>query len=147
MFKPRKTRLDTGTYVVKKTIFFCYGHRLLNYDGPCRHIHGHNGKIEMECASARLDKRGMVIDFLDMAHIIKTWIDAHFDHTLLLRKDDPLIPLLKQSKERFFVTEENPTAEHLAKLIFEFARSKNLPVTAVTLWETEHASATYREKN
>ncbi len=25
-------------------IDFCYGHRLLNYSGKCRHLHGHNGR-------------------------------------------------------------------------------------------------------
>ena len=29
---------------VTKEIHFCYGHRLLNYDGKCRHLHGHNGR-------------------------------------------------------------------------------------------------------
>ena len=29
---------------VTREIFFCYGHRLLNYEGKCRHLHGHNGR-------------------------------------------------------------------------------------------------------
>ena len=29
---------------VTREIDFCYGHRLLNYEGKCRHLHGHNGK-------------------------------------------------------------------------------------------------------
>ena len=27
-------------YKVTREIHFCYGHRLLNYDGKCRHLHG-----------------------------------------------------------------------------------------------------------
>jgi len=131
-------------YTVKKQLYFCYGHRLLDYDGACKNLHGHNGKMEIELSSQDLDARGMVVDFLEVGSIMKTWVDEHLDHKMLLRKDDPLIPLLTAHHEPFVATEENPTAEFLAKLIFDFASSQKLPVTAVTLWETEHASATYR---
>ena len=30
-------------YQVTKTIEFSYGHRLLNHNGKCRYLHGHNG--------------------------------------------------------------------------------------------------------
>ena len=32
---------------ITREIHFCYGHRLLNYDGKCRHLHGHNGKAQI----------------------------------------------------------------------------------------------------
>ena len=35
-------------FSVTKRIEFCYGHRLLNYDGVCRHPHGHNAVVEIE---------------------------------------------------------------------------------------------------
>ncbi|MEM4248235.1 MAG: 6-carboxytetrahydropterin synthase, partial [Candidatus Nanoarchaeia archaeon] len=31
-------------YQVSREIEFSYGHRLLNYEGKCKHLHGHNGK-------------------------------------------------------------------------------------------------------
>ena len=40
---------------------------------------------------------------------------------------------------------ENPTAENIAKLIFETARAKELPVVEVRLWETPMQYAVYRE--
>ena len=131
-------------YAVTKEIYFCYGHRLLNYDGACRHLHGHNGKIEVELSNDRLDERGIVIDFGYIGKVIKEWIDRTLDHTMLLSKDDPLLAVLKERKERFFVMDSNPTAESIAKLIYDYARSQNLPVTRVTLWETENSYATYR---
>ena len=131
-------------YTVTKEIYFCYGHRLMDYKGPCRHLHGHNGKVEVELERKKLDRRGMVVDFSEIRGAIKNWIDRTLDHTMLFRKDDPLIPILKQKKERFYLMRENPTAEAIAKLIFDYARSKNLPVTRVTLWETESSFATYR---
>lgn len=131
-------------YAVTKQIDFCYGHRLMNYEGACRHLHGHNGKVEVELQAEQLDPRGMVVDFSDIRIVIKDWIDRTLDHSMLLRKDDPLVSLLKTQGERFYVMDDNPTAESIAKLIYDYARSKKLPVTRVTLWETESSFATYR---
>lgn len=130
-------------YTVTKEIYFCYGHRLMNYEGACRHLHGHNGKIEVELQREKLDERGMVVDFTKIRRVIKDWIDLTLDHTMLLRKDDPLVSIFKEKGERFYIMNENPTAESIAKLIYDYARSKNLPVTRVTLWETESSFATY----
>ena len=132
-------------FKVLKEIHFCYGHRLLDYDGKCAHPHGHNGKVEIELGSASLDKRGMVFDFGDIKEIIQRWIDDELDHKMSLRKDDPLIKNLKDSEEPYFEMTENPTAENLAKLIYTYAKSKKLPISRVTFWETPSSSATYSE--
>ena len=41
-------------YSVTKRVEFCYGHRLLDYDGPCRHPHGHNAVVEIEDVKERI---------------------------------------------------------------------------------------------
>ncbi|MBI3316151.1 MAG: 6-carboxytetrahydropterin synthase QueD [Candidatus Omnitrophica bacterium] len=130
-------------YKVLKEIHFCYGHRLLNYDGKCAHPHGHNGKIEIELEAEALDERGMVYDFGDIKEIIQRWVDKELDHRMILKKDDPLAPLLRGMRETCFEMDENPTAEALAKLIYEYAKSKKLPVSKVTFWETTSSHATY----
>ena len=112
---------------VTKHIEFCYGHRLLNYDGKCRHLHGHNGRVEVHIEADKLDARGMVHDFAGIKETIKNWIDETLDHRMLLHKDDPIVPVLKQRGEVFYTMDENPTAENIAKLIFNHARSKGLP--------------------
>ena len=38
-------------YSVAKRIEFCYGHRLLDYNGVCAHPHGHNAVAELEIRS------------------------------------------------------------------------------------------------
>lgn len=129
-------------FKVTKHIDFCYGHRLLNYEGMCRHLHGHNGRVELDIESDRLDPRGMVVDFSDIKHVVKAWIDETLDHRMLLNKADPLLPALRN--ELVFVMDDNPTAENIAKLIFNHARSQGLPVTEVRLWETPSSFATYR---
>ena len=130
-------------YQVVKEIHFCYGHRLMDYDGKCAHPHGHNGKIEIELAAGKLDKRGMVYDFGDIKEIIQKWVDRELDHKMILKNKDPLVKILKNLGEPYFLMEENPTAESLARLIFDYAQSKKLPISRVTFWETQSSSATY----
>ena len=130
-------------YKVSKEIHFCYGHRLLNYNGKCAHPHGHNGKIEIELEASSLDKRGMVYDFGDIKEIVHQWVDKELDHKMILKQDDPLVAVLKSLNEPYFIMNENPTAEALAKLIFDYSRSKNLPVSRVVFWETPSSFASY----
>jgi 6-pyruvoyltetrahydropterin/6-carboxytetrahydropterin synthase len=131
-------------YQVTTLISFCYGHRLLNYDGKCRHLHGHNGRVEVELATERLDDREMVRDFGEVKAALKQWIDATLDHKMVLRRDDPALPMLRQLNEPVYVIDANPTAETLARIIFEQAKSMGFPVTMVRLWETDTSVATYR---
>ena len=78
-------------YSVTKRIEFCYGHRLLDYDGICKHPHGHNAVAEIEVRTDSLDSRNMVVDFSDIKQEIKGWIDDQLDHKMILRHDDPLV--------------------------------------------------------
>ncbi|MFQ5733513.1 MAG: 6-pyruvoyl tetrahydropterin synthase family protein [Planctomycetaceae bacterium] len=131
-------------YRVTQEIDFCYGHRLMNYDGKCRHLHGHNGRAVIVLEGERLDERGMLIDFGDLKRALHHWIDENLDHRMVLRRDDPAIPFLKQLGEPLFVIPENPTAENIAAIIFDQGRRLGFPVAEVSLWESFHSVATYR---
>jgi len=130
-------------YRVTREIEFCYGHRLLNYEGKCRHLHGHNGRAVVTLEGPRLDERGMLVDFGEIKRKIQRWIDEEIDHNMLLCREDPLLPLLRERGERVFVMDENPTAENIARLIFDHGRDAGLPVVKVELWETPNCFATY----
>jgi 6-pyruvoyltetrahydropterin/6-carboxytetrahydropterin synthase len=130
-------------YSVTKKIEFCYGHRLLDYDGICRHPHGHNAVAEIEVRTEALDRRNMVVDFSDIRRIVKSWIDRELDHKMILRRDDPLVGALESLGEPMYVIDSNPTAERIARLIFEVSREQGLPVSRVTLWETPSSWATF----
>ncbi|MGE4161754.1 MAG: 6-pyruvoyl tetrahydropterin synthase family protein [Vicinamibacterales bacterium] len=132
-----------GMYSVIKRIDFCYGHRLLDYDGPCRHPHGHNAVVEVELGTASLDGRDMVADFGDIKRLIKGWIDRELDHRMILRRDDPLVAALQALGEPVYLMDSNPTVERLAQLLFEIVRQHDLPVIRVTVWETPASWATY----
>lgn len=129
---------------ITRELHFCYGHRLLNYAGKCRHLHGHNGVVVISLESDRLDERGMVMDFGDLKRVMQTWIDENLDHRMLLHRDDPILPYLHQIKEPVFLLDVNPTAENIAKLLFDFAVQQGFPVVEVSLWETPSSFATYR---
>jgi 6-pyruvoyltetrahydropterin/6-carboxytetrahydropterin synthase len=131
-------------YSVTKRIDFCYGHRLLDYDGICKHPHGHNAIVEIEIRAAQLDKRNMVCDFTDIKRVVKGWIDSELDHRMLLRHDDPLVKLLQQLGEPVFLLDSNPTVERIARLIFEYASGQGFPVVRVKVWETPTSVAEYR---
>ena len=130
-------------YAVTKRIEFCYGHRLLDYNGVCAHPHGHNAVAEIEVSSETLDPRNMVVDFNDIRNVVKAWVDHELDHKMILRQDDPLVAALRALGEPMYLVDSNPTAERIARLIFDIARQHGLDVSRVTLWETPSSWATY----
>ena len=131
-------------YTVTKQIHFCYGHRLLNYDGKCRWLHGHNGLVEITLAAEKLDERGMVYDFTIIKQVIQAWIDEHLDHKMILHRADPLVSTLQEHGDPLYLLDENPTAEAIARLIYEEAARQGVPVVEVRLWETPTSWAAYR---
>ena len=130
-------------YSVTKRIEFCYGHRLMDYNGVCQHPHGHNAVVEIHIGAATLDGRNMVADFGDIKRIVKGWIDQELDHKMILRQDDPLVAALQKMGEPVYLLDSNPTAERIAQLIFDKSREHGLPVSRVTVWETPTSWATY----
>jgi 6-pyruvoyltetrahydropterin/6-carboxytetrahydropterin synthase len=131
---------------VTREITFCYGHRLLEYNGKCRHLHGHNGRAVITLASDQLDRLGMVVDFTHLKRVVGGWIDDTLDHKMLLHRDDPVLSYLREQGEPVCVMDVNPTAENIARMIGEYAVSQGFPVVEVTLWETESCCATYRPR-
>ncbi|WP_425398021.1 6-pyruvoyl trahydropterin synthase family protein [Aeoliella sp.] len=132
-------------FLVTREIDFCYGHRLLNYEGKCRHLHGHNGKAIITVEAEQLDERGMVLDFSDIKQVVATWIDDNLDHRMILCKDDPAVPILQEMGEPLYLLDVNPTAENIARVIYEKTRDAGFPIVEARLWETPKCFATYRE--
>ncbi len=130
---------------IKKTFHVAYGHRLLNYKGKCENLHGHNGVVEVTLKAAKLNHEKMVMDFTELGRKMKTWLDENLDHKVILAKADPLAPVLTKQGQLCYLTADNPTAEILAKLIFDTAKAMKLPVDEVAFWETPTSMASYRK--
>ncbi len=134
-------------FKVTKIIQFCYGHRLLNYEGKCRYLHGHNARVEIELSAAKLDQRGMVMDFIEVKQRLQGWIDSTLDHKMILNRADPILPQLTAAKEPVVPFDGNPTAEALAKFIYDHAKIEGFPITEVRFWETPTSFASYSARS
>jgi 6-pyruvoyltetrahydropterin/6-carboxytetrahydropterin synthase len=117
----------------------------VGHQGKCKNLHGHNATLEIVLQSNHLNPLGMVVDFGDVKKMMKNYIDEKIDHKMILFKEDPYLEILKKQNEPIFVMDQNPTAENLAKHLFEVAKKNNLPVVEVRLFETETSIAIYHE--
>ena len=93
-------------------------HRLVDYPGKCNRLHGHSWTVEMSVSGDKLDNIGMVADFKVLKSMLMEVLDA-MDHQYLNE--------LPQFKEL------NPTAEHLAKYIYETIEANDLFKTNVSI--------------
>jgi hypothetical protein len=64
---------------------------------------------------------------------------------VLLHPDDPLAGPLRSAGQRVHEVGGNPSAEIIAKLLFDAARAAGLPVEEVEFWETPGSMSAYRE--
>ncbi len=62
---------------------------------------------------------------------------------MILCRTDPAVQVLQAMGEPLFLLDENPTAENIAKLIYDFTAASGFPVVDVRLWETPHCYARY----
>ncbi len=113
---------------------FAAGHALRNYRGKCENVHGHNYRCQVTLEGEALDSIGLLVDFVELKKTVHGVLDR-MDHQWL--NDLPPFDVL------------NPSAENMARHIFEQVSAQLKPrdgirVSAVKLWETDTASATYR---
>jgi 6-pyruvoyltetrahydropterin/6-carboxytetrahydropterin synthase len=125
---------------------FDYGHRLLNHEGKCAHVHGHRGVVEIQCAAEQLDHVGRVIDFSEVKSIVGGWIDDHWDHAFIVGSDDhKMQQFLEENQQRHFVLSDEPTAErlveHLAYAAKVLLRPRGIEIQRVRLYETPNGWA------
>ena len=145
---------------VTKRITTETGHRLINYNGKCAHLHGHRYEWEVTVSSLSPtnytnDQTGMVVDFKDLKAIMKEVIEP-LDHAFVLCEKDPLLQAdyatidevfmaSNGDRGRLIVLPVNPTAENLVLFVAESLKEeldkKGLRLDKVKLWETEDSYA------
>lgn len=113
---------------------FSAAHQLRGYGGDCERLHGHNWKVQVHVLADKLNDIDLAIDF----HELKK-----YTHEVLAPLDHGFL------NDIFPFTEKNPSSENISKWIFDSLKkrlnNKNVHLTAVTVWESETASATYFE--
>ena len=128
---------------------FCAGHRVHRHESKCRHLHGHNYVVFFHAESpAGLDPLGRVIDFGVLKAKLGPWIEAEWDHGMVLwAEDEEAIAAARLlGDQKLFLLPANPTAENMALyLLHEVAprllEGTGVTVTRVVLWETENCYA------
>jgi 6-pyruvoyltetrahydropterin/6-carboxytetrahydropterin synthase len=130
-------------FSVTQELPFCYGHRLLNHPGRCGRLHGHNGVARITLRAEALDRHGMVADFDAIERSVRAFLDETLDHRMLLHRDDPVCGALRAAGEPFVSLDFSPTAENIARMIFEHAKRAGFPVVEVQLVEMQGSIAAY----
>lgn len=112
---------------------FAAGHALRGYKGKCENVHGHNYKVRVSVEGEKLNSIGLLMDFAELRAVLKGLVER-FDHHFM----NDLEPF----------KEINPSAENLACYLGTELQKKvqeqGLNVSAVTVWETDTTSASYR---
>jgi len=114
---------------------FASAHQLRGYKGSCEKLHGHNWKVQIFVLAERLNEIDIALDFHELKKLAEEVI-MPLDHGFL--------------NDIFPFTEKNPSSENIAKWIYDSLRKKldndDVNLSAVTVWESETASATYFEE-
>lgn len=119
---------------------FSAAHSLKDYQGPCERLHGHTWQVEVVISGRDLDHRGMLVDFKQVKQDVGKAIED-LDHQNLNELD--------QFKDK---SENNPTAENLARYIYGklknkiFIPERSIKLATVRVFESQDTSAAYREE-
>jgi 6-pyruvoyltetrahydropterin/6-carboxytetrahydropterin synthase len=113
---------------------FSSAHQLRGYRGKCENLHGHNYKIEIYARGRELNQIGLLVDFVELKQAADELV-TYLDHKNL----NELEP---------FVTEQNPSAENLARFCLEKLAAKlnddRVEIYKVCCFETPTSVATYQ---
>jgi 6-pyruvoyltetrahydropterin/6-carboxytetrahydropterin synthase len=115
----RRMRLDVEFY-------FAAAHRLPRYEGPCFRLHGHNYKMFVAVEGEVDPRTGMIADFGVLKQVVQEHVLARVDHRDL---NDIL---------------DNPTAENIARWVWETLQPHLPGLAEVRLYEIPDSCVTYR---
>ncbi len=121
-------------YKINVSSSFSAAHKLNNYPGLCKNLHGHNWKVRIQINCTKTDDLGMVLDFGIAKKHLRDLMEM-FDHQYLNELD--------------CFKEINPTSENIARVIFnelkkEFNTAEGM-IAEVEVWESDHSSVVYSE--
>ena len=111
---------------VRRRFEFEAAHRLPNHPGKCRELHGHSYVLVVTVERPVDPQTGLAIDFSDLKDVVKREVVDLLDHRLI--------------NERI----ENPTAEIMARWIWERLREALPGLAEIELHETSNCSVVYR---
>jgi len=110
---------------------FSAAHRIEGYSGSCSNLHGHNWLVQMCLRAKNLNEIGMALDFRRAKKLLRKVLEK-LDHTFL--------------NDNQFLKGENPTAERIAKAIFDeisLEVEDGIEVAHITVWESNSTAVRY----
>jgi 6-pyruvoyltetrahydropterin/6-carboxytetrahydropterin synthase len=128
---------------------FSAGHRLMGHEGRCVALHGHNYRVEVTVTAPALDAVGRVADFDVVHEVVWTWIARHWDHNMLLARDDAevIAAVARWCGAEGPYLMDNPTAENMAMELHRACapalRARGMTLERIVIWETDDCAATY----
>jgi len=140
---------------------FDAGHRILNHNSQCQHLHGHRYALEVTLSGDAITtegapEQGMVMDFSEVKTIARTHLVDAWDHAFLVYSGDTaIVNFLRSLKNhKTVVLNSTPTAENLSLEAFRLLDKayqdtfgNHLKLKNVRLYETPNcwADATRKE--
>lgn len=113
---------------------FAAAHNLINYQGDCENLHGHNWKIDVTVTARELDQAGLAIDFKVLKRETNAVLDQ-LDH--------------KYVNQHPFFTSLSPSSENIARFLYHELATRlndgNVTVEKIGVWESDNACAEYYE--
>jgi 6-pyruvoyltetrahydropterin/6-carboxytetrahydropterin synthase len=131
---------------------FSAGHRVVNHESKCAHLHGHNYRVTFEI-TGELDNLGRVMDFSVIKSKLCMWLEDNWDHKMIIYSKDPLLlSLLEIDPKGVVEVNFNPTAENMAEYLVKEIGPAQLQNTGCKLVkciieETRKCSASYEIKS
>lgn len=125
-----------GLFTVNIETHFCAAHALRDYKGATEPTHGHNFKVIVSVSGTRVDRAGMLVDFLDLKPIID-------EETARLN-----YCFLNESVDEFKTGSLSPSAENIALTLFKRIQKrlpKGVAMARVEVFESPGCSAIYSE--
>ena len=130
---------------VTRRFNFCAAHRLQHHDGKCARLHGHNYTAVVTVRGTIDAVSGMVVDFGVMKEEIGEWIDAYWDHRVILQDTDPygsaLASVVNYEAHEINIMAAPPTAENLALFLARIVEEFGYNGVSVEMVETPNCSA------
>ena len=107
---------------------FDAAHCIRGYTGSCERLHGHTYRVRACFKYESLDQAGMAIDFRVAKAALNSALD-YMDHRYINELPE--------------FSAQNPTAENVAKFIFDRIKTLEGGIYSVSVWETPTSCATY----
>ena len=111
---------------------FDAAHCLSGYSGDCRRLHGHTYRVLASFRFRDVNESGMALDFRQAKTSLRRVLE-YLDHRYINELPE--------------FSDHSPTAENLAKFVFDRLRVEYDSIYSVSVWETATSCATYRNED